>query len=159
MIRLIVGAGAALAVTAGIWMLAGNPVLAHDDRRDDDREENRIRIIDHCDPDDPAWAPTGGCLQEKKNNDVTNAEFSQFLFSPLGGGSTGGILIGHPARRNDPPYLTLGRNEKLHVVNKGGRVHAFTEVADFGGGRVPGLNGGLAQTGACCRGCCRSSPR
>lgn len=31
----------------------------------------------------------------------------------------------------------------MRVVNRGGRVHTLTKVANFGGGRVPPLNVGL----------------
>src|SRR5215208_857315 len=41
----------------------------------------QIAILDDCDPTDPAWAPTGGCLSKRGN--VTNAEFNALLTSPL----------------------------------------------------------------------------
>jgi plastocyanin len=144
MTRLFITAGGALALAAGIWMLAGvTPALAYHDGHDDD-DNNRITILDNCDPKDPGWAPTGGCLIKK--GDVSFAEFGAFLFSPLG---PGGILIGHPSWRNSPSYLSVDSDDKIRVVNKGGRVHTFTEVAQFGGGRVPPLNGGLGPAGAC----------
>jgi hypothetical protein len=40
---------------------------------------DNISIVDYCDPADPAWAPTGGCLQ--KDGDVTLAEFNALLHS------------------------------------------------------------------------------
>jgi len=35
------------------------------------------------------------------------------------------------------------------VRNRGGRIHTFTEVANFGGGKVPPLNKGLATAPEC----------
>jgi plastocyanin len=37
----------------------------------------------------------------------------------------------------------------VKVTNRGGRVHTFTEVAEFGGGRVPPLNQGLVPAPEC----------
>ena len=141
MFRNIFGAAAALALSAGIWMAVDRPVLAYDD------DKAKINIVDNCDPKDPGWAPTGGCLIKK--GDVSVAEFGAFLFSSLGGGRPGGILIGHPSWRMQPSYASLEQGKTIHVTNVGGRVHTFTEVPEFGGGRVAGLNGGLAQVGAC----------
>jgi plastocyanin len=41
--------------------------------------------------------------------------------------------------------LRLKSGKKIRIRNEGGRTHTFTEVADFGGGRVPPLN--ASQTG------------
>ena len=37
----------------------------------------------------------------------------------------------------------------MRVTNEGGRVHTFTEVAAFGGGRVPPLNIALSPAPEC----------
>ena len=113
----------------------------HDDGDDDDRQ---VAIRDDCDPNDPAWAPTGGCLLRR--GDVTFAEFNTELSSPLSLS-----VIGHQAWRNDPPYLEIRRGESVRVRNRGGRTHTFTEVANFGGGRVPNpaLNKGLSPAPEC----------
>jgi hypothetical protein len=102
----------------------------------------KIAMLDDCDPADPGWAPTGGCLL--REGDVSFAEFNQLLGSML---ST--AVIGHPAWRNEPSYVKLGQNEKLDVRNHGGRAHTFTEVAAFGGGRVPPLTMGLTPAPEC----------
>jgi plastocyanin len=101
-----------------------------------------IAVKDDCDPNDPAWAPTGGCLL--KGGDVTNAEFTAFLTSPL---ST--ATVGHPAWRNEPSYVKIEVGETVRVTNEGGRLHTFTRVANYGGGRVPPLNVGLTQAPEC----------
>ena len=86
----------------------------------------------------------GGCLL--KRGDVTFAEFNAELSSPLSL-----AVIGHQAWRNDPPYLKIEAGKSVHVRNRGGRTHTFTEVANFGGGRVPNpnLNKGLAPAPEC----------
>ena len=65
------------------------PCAAHDDHA------AMVVIRDDCDPRDPAWAPSGGCL--RKEGDVDMAEFRAELSSPF---ST--AVIGHQAWRNDP---------------------------------------------------------
>ena len=101
-----------------------------------------IAVLDDCDPNDPTWAPTGGCLLE--GGDVTNAEFTAFLTSPLYLST-----VGHPAWRNEPSYVKIEVGESVRVRNEGGRLHTFTRVAQFGGGRVPPLNVGLTPAPEC----------
>ena len=110
---------------------------------DDDAGENaRIAIRDDCDPRDPAWAPTGGCLL--RHGDVTFAEFSAELNSPLALS-----VVGHQAWRNDPSYVETFPGRTVRVRNEGGRTHTFTEVANFGGGKVPPLSKGLVTAPEC----------
>jgi plastocyanin len=101
-----------------------------------------IAIRDDCDPNDPGWAPTGGCLL--KRGDVTLAEFNAELNSALAAS-----VVGHQAWRNDPSYLKIESGKNVRVANEGGRVHTFTEVAQFGGGRVPPLSRGLVPAPEC----------
>ena len=100
----------------------------------------KIAIRDNCDPADPGWAPTGGCLL--KRGDVSIAEFNALLRSPLTIPANG-QLIAHPSWRNEPSYVSIESGKTLRIVNEGGRTHTFTEVAQFGGGRVPPLNIGF----------------
>jgi hypothetical protein len=113
--------------------------LAHSD---DDSDGGPISILDTCDPRDPGWAPTGGCLLRR--GDVTLAEFNALLASPH---ST--AVVGHPAWRNDPSHVSTRSGKKIRVRNEGGRLHTFTPVAAFGGGRVPPLNQGLTPAPEC----------
>ncbi len=105
-------------------------------------ENNEVAVLDDCDPTDPTWAPTGGCALEK--GDVNFNEFFALVPSPLSLAT-----VGHPAWRNQPSYLKVEPNETVKVTNKGGRGHTFTEVAAFGGGRVPPLNLGLKPAPEC----------
>ena len=110
-----------------------------------DDNDGKIAIRDDCDPRDPAWAPTGGCALEV--GDVNFAEFGMALQSPLAPTS----VIGHQAWRNDPPYLKITEGESVTVRNRGGRTHTFTEVANFGAGKIPnpGLNKDLLPAPEC----------
>jgi len=126
-------AGIAAAFVVGEWRTKS--VMA-------DVEDNRVAIRDDCDPRDPTWAPTGGCLL--REGDVDRAEFNAALPSPLSA-----AVIGHQAWRMDPSYLKIETDDNVGVRNRGGRVHTFTEVAAFGGGRVPPLNQGLTPAPEC----------
>ncbi|MGH7215263.1 MAG: hypothetical protein ACREIT_10920 [Tepidisphaeraceae bacterium] len=92
-----------------------------------------VVLRDDCDRADPGWTPTGGCTLPE--GDVTLAEFNSQRLSPLAPS-----VIGHPAWWFDPNYLKVRSGRRIKVRNEGGRVHTFTEVANFGGGRVPPLN-------------------
>jgi len=92
-----------------------------------------VVLRDDCDPTDPGWTPTGGCSLPQ--GDVTLAEFNALRLSTLAPS-----VVGHPAWFFDPSYLKVTADKKIRILNEGGRTHTFTEVANYGGGRVPGLN-------------------
>jgi len=75
---------------------------------------SEVLILDDCDPNDPTWAPTGGCLL--RDGRVTNAEFTALLRSPLSLST-----VGHPAWRNQPSYLDLESGKSVKATNAGGR--------------------------------------
>ena len=52
----------------------------------------------------------------------------------------------------EPDSLTIKKGTSLIVVNQGGEPHTFTPVANFGGGFIPGLNGGQAAVPECAAG-------
>lgn len=131
-VLLVIGTGVAALV--GAWRPAA--VTAGG------RGLEKIAMLDDCDPTDPGWAPTGGCALEEGN--VRVDEFRALLTSPLSLST-----VGHPAWRNQPSYLTVDPDERVRVTNGGGRLHTFTEVAAFGGGRVPQLNVGLTPAPEC----------
>lgn len=119
----------------------GAAVATADEKKSE--KKAAVSIRDDCDPTDPAWAPTGGCTLQ--GGAVTFSEFNQLLFSPNSAGSP----IGHPAWRMDPTYSRLESDGTVRVRNEGGRGHTFTEVANFGGGFVPPLNGTLIVAPEC----------
>lgn len=108
----------------------------------DAASHKRIAVLDDCKPN-ADWEPLGGCQLE--DGDVTRAEFDALLFSPLSLPS----IIGHPSWRNEPGHLLVEPDRTVRVTNEGGRNHTFTEVANFGGGRVPQLNGTLLPAPEC----------
>jgi len=110
-------------------------------RNEDEYGKREVVLRDDCDPTDPGWAPTGGC--NRPDGDVSFAEFNALRLSPLAPS-----VIGHQAWWFDPTYLQVKSGQRVKVHNEGGRVHTFTEVADFGGGRVPPLNAGQPGTPA-----------
>ena len=109
-----------------------------------------IAMLDNCSTTDPGYAPFGGCPQDSKTKahqgDVGVGEFLALLTSPL---APGNQIIGHPSWRNEPSYITVRSGQNIRVSNRGGRVHTFTEVAEFGGGFIPPLNGALVPAPEC----------
>ena len=128
-----------------IGLLAGAWAIGTVARADDGQENDDINValLDNCDPNDPTWASVGGCMN--KRGDVTLAEFGALLFTP---NSPPGTLIGHPSWRIQPSHL-LAEDNTIHVRNRGGRTHTFTQVANYGGGFVPPLNGTLTPAPEC----------
>jgi len=110
------------------------------------KDGEKVRMEDQCDPSDPAWGATGGC--QLPDGTVSEAEFRVFSFMTTGSPFVASV-IGHPAWRNNPGFVVLPFGESLKVTNEGGRGHTFTEVPDFGGGRVPPLNAGLTPLTQC----------
>ena len=110
-----------------------------------------IVMADDCSPDDPAWNSVGGCPESDAprarayKGDVTVAEFFALLTSPLAPND----VIGHPSWRNEPSYVSIRSGQTLRVTNRGGRVHTFTPVQDFGGGFVPLLNEDMTPAPEC----------
>jgi plastocyanin len=52
----------------------------------------------------------------------------------------------------EPDSLSIKEGTVLSVVDQGGEPHTFTEVKQFGGGFIPGLNGGQAPVPECAAG-------
>lgn len=117
-----------LALALGFWALVSANVQAQINS-----DDPRIALADQC---DPATFPTGLCVASPHTGDVTFAQFRSLLFSPLIA-----TVVGHPAWRFEPSWVELRSGHTLRVTNSGGENHTFTEVAAFGGGFVPPLNG------------------
>ena len=96
-------------------------------------EARNIGILDRCDPASfNAVLGDGMCIM--RNGGV---HFDTFLerVNPKDGG--------HSAWRFSPQQARLRSGQFLRLDNRGGEVHTFTEVVDFGGGFVPELNATL----------------
>lgn len=138
-----------LVLAAGFWV-AGEPggaALAQSVGNDPN-----VLMLDNCSDSDPAYDPFGGCPESEEararrySGDVTASEFFALLTSPL---APAGSIVGHPSWRNEPSYITVRQGQGVRVTNRGGRVHTFTKVANFGGGFVPPLNGAMLQAPEC----------
>src|ERR1700719_1693917 len=78
-------------------------------------------------------------------------------YTPLGYTTTFSNLFaeaaaGHPDPKWDfePDNLTVDEGTPIIAVNQGGEPHTFTEVAQFGGGFIPQLNGPNETAGPEC---------
>jgi hypothetical protein len=97
-----------------------------------------VDLMDACDPETfnappPAGAGPGTCV---RNGGVT---FQNFIEQLMRFGSMG-------AWHMAPPNSNLLVGQHFLAVNHGGEVHTFTEVEEFGGGRVDALNSLLHLT-------------
>lgn len=87
-----------------------------------------VNMQDACDPDSfNAVLGAGTCTRSG------GVKFSQFIAELT---RLGFIGPWHFA----PPRSNVSVGEEFVAVNKGGEVHTFTEVEEFGGGIVPSLN-------------------
>jgi plastocyanin len=87
-----------------------------------------VNMMDACDaPTFNAAVGPGTCIRR------SGVTFPQFLAQIQRTGQAG-------AWHFAPPELTTKVGETLVAVNRGGEVHTFTEVEEFGGGIVPILN-------------------
>ena len=103
----------------------------------------KIQILDQCDPATFNTPKLILCDPQFKGT-VTFGDFLELL-TPAG--------FGHPAWRFDAPYMVVDTDHSVHVTNKGGEDHTFTEVPEleegknpFGGGRVDVLNAPFGLT-------------
>jgi len=134
-----------LAVLVGVWTIETTipRAEAKKDKKDKKQEKRDLSLglLDNCDPItfNAALGP-GACVLEE--GDTTFPEFLALLFSPLIP-----TVVGHPAWRFEPSYLSIEARQTLRVTNDGGEGHTFTEVVNFGGGSIPVLNGVPAPSG------------
>jgi plastocyanin len=145
MMRVAVCSLAVLVLAAGLVLTVGFDGAAKAQGNDPN-----VVMLDNCSHTDPAYGAFGGCPEGSPlrgyRGDVTVAEFFELLTSPL---TAMGQIIGHPSWRNEPSYITVRAGQQVRVSNRGGRVHTFTEVQDFGGGFVPPLNGSMVPAPEC----------
>jgi plastocyanin len=92
------------------------------------RQDVLVNMHDACDPAtfNAALGP-GTCLR------AGGVQFNQFIAELTRLGSVG-------AWHFAPPNANVQVGQSFAVSNRGGEVHTFTEVAQFGGGIVPRLN-------------------
>jgi plastocyanin len=112
------------AVVAGSVQLAAKP----------DSQQHVVTMFDACDPETfNAALGEGTCI---RSGGVRLADFLEQLRRH------GSIGAWHFA----PPNVSMRVGQLLVATNRGGEVHTFTEVEEFGGGIVPPLNEALGLT-------------
>ena len=96
--------------------------------------ERLVTVFDACDPETfNAQLGAGTCVRSG------GVRFEDFIEQLRRHASIG-------AWRFAPPNMTLLEGQRFVAVNRGGEVHTFTEVDEFGGGIVPILNQLTGQT-------------
>ena len=91
--------------------------------------DKKIRMYDDCDPATfNAVLGDGSCIG---NGHTTFAEFIEELEETQDAHTW----------RNQPSAMQVNVGRSTFIENRGGEVHTFTPVANFGGGFVPDLNG------------------
>ena len=90
--------------------------------------QHMVTMMDACDPEtfNAAIGP-GTCT---RSGGVQFAKFLELL----------GLHHSIGSWRFAPPNVTMRVGQRLVATNRGGEVHTFTEVEDFGGGIVADLN-------------------
>ena len=139
---------------AGCLMLAGatsalaqganaKDVPMRHDRDEDGPRLAQIVALDECDP-----ATFNAMLGADFCKNVALGASTKFLdlFDKASKGTP------DPNWDFEPDALTLKKGGILSVVDQGGEPHTFTEVAQFGGGFIPPLNGGEAMVPECADG-------
>jgi plastocyanin len=90
-----------------------------------------VDILDACDPVTfNAALGEGACVQRSTTAPITLEQFATEL--------TANKSVA--AWRFDPTTITITAGGTVTATNLGGETHTFTEVAQFGGGRLPNLN-------------------
>jgi radical SAM superfamily enzyme YgiQ (UPF0313 family) len=91
--------------------------------------DKKVRLLDDCDPATfNEVLGDGACIGDGK---TTFGEFIEELAE---------TQDAH-AWRNQPSNMHVNVGRSTLIENRGGEVHTFTRVANFGGGFVPDLNG------------------
>ncbi|HEU4767713.1 MAG TPA: hypothetical protein VFS77_10070 [Pyrinomonadaceae bacterium] len=91
--------------------------------------DKKIRMYDDCEPTSfNAVLGDGACIG---NGHTTFAEFIEELEETQDAHKW----------RNQPSQMHLNVGRPTLIENRGGEVHTFTPVAEFGGGFIPDLNG------------------
>lgn len=91
--------------------------------------DKKVRLLDDCDPATfNAVLGEGACIG---NGHTTFDEFIEELIATQDAHKW----------RNQPSQMHMNVGRPLLIENRGGEVHTFTPVAQFGGGLVDDLNG------------------
>jgi plastocyanin len=130
---------AKLALLAGSVFLAGTTLALAQENPPHEHESRQAQVValDECDP-----TTFNAALGPDFCKNVTIGAFTTLndLFSKAAAGTP------DPGWDFVPDGVTIRTGDTVSIVDQGGEPHTFTEVAHFGGGFIPGLNGPGQQT-------------
>ncbi|HVS87158.1 MAG TPA: hypothetical protein VHF01_02930 [Candidatus Acidoferrum sp.] len=118
---------------AKFGLLAGGLMFAGGTHEEDPPSLAQVVALDECDPA-TFNAPTAVGPDFCKNVAVGAATKFSDLFAKAAAGTP------DPNWDFEPDTLNIKKGTTLTVFDQGGEPHTFTEVAQFGGGFIPGLN-------------------
>jgi plastocyanin len=121
-------------------------VLAGAIRPDDPPSVAQVVALDECDPTTFNAAIGPDFCKNVALAPLGYATTIQDLFAKAAAGTP------DPKWDFEPDVLTINKGTILSVVDQGGEPHTFTEVKQFGGGFIPGLNSGQAPVPECAAG-------
>jgi len=127
---------------AGSLMFAGGLMFAGATQEEDPPSVAQVVALDECDPA-TFNAPTAVGPDFCKNVALGASTKFADLFAKAAHGTP------DPNWDFEPDTLRIKQGTILSVVDQGGEPHTFTEVAQFGGGFVDGLNHGEATVPEC----------
>jgi plastocyanin len=132
---------AKFALLAGSLTFAGTLALAQDHEAHEHHPRvAQIVALDECDP-----TTFNAALGPDFCKNVTLGAFTTIsdLFAKAAAGTP------DPGWDFEPDVLKVKEGTDITVSDQGGEPHTFTEVAKFGGGFIPGLNGGQETVPEC----------
>lgn len=141
---------AACVILSGATYAIAQGTARHDDD-DGARSPSMAQVValDECDP-----ATFNAALGESGGGFCHNVALSALGFATTLSDLFAKAAAGTPDPGWDfePDNLTIKKGTILSVVDQGGEPHTFTEVKQFGGGFVPGLNHGEPTVPECAGG-------
>lgn len=138
-------------LTACVVLAGATYAVAHgNDHHEDDAgdQPSRLQIValDECDP-----ASFNAVLGESGGGFCHNVSLAAFGFATTLDDLFKKAAAGTPDPNWDfePDDARIDKGTAVSVVNQGGQEHTFTEVKQFGGGFIEGLNNGQATIPEC----------
>ena len=133
MMKLAVGLFVSCLMLAGAWEMEKAPSVA------------QVVALDECDP--ATFNASGAAGADFCKNVAVGASTT---FSTLFADAAAGRP--DPKWDFEPDTLDVKEGTVVSIVNSGGEPHTFTEVANYGGGFIPGLNDREASVPECADG-------
>jgi plastocyanin len=133
-----------VSVIAPLTLWFAPAALSQEDTLTDTRTPVQFVALDECDPTTfNAVLGPGFCKNVALAAVLPFATTFAELFAEAAAGAP------DPSWDFEPDSVTIKQGTPIIVVNQGGEPHTFTKVAKFGGGFIPGLNGGQAAVPEC----------